>query len=219
MAVNVPVCTLISQGCCLINVLTGTFGFASLNSGDEDVVTEEHQPQRTGTLRRIARVITGIELTIGSVAVVVILLLVFYQALQRYLPIESIAWTGELARFAMLWATFSAMGILVTSHGHIALELVDSIRNPMVVRVIQVFALLVVAVAGFGLSLEAWALVETQGIVKSPVLRLSMSWVYIPVLIGTISTTIRALISAVDIAVHGPVSADVDEDLPEAAGL
>ncbi|MGM7667650.1 TRAP transporter small permease [Microbacterium sp. A93] len=182
-------------------------------------MTQEHQPQRTGTLRRIARVITGIELTIGAVAVMVILVLVFYQALQRYLPIESIAWTGELSRFALLWATFSAMGILVTSHGHIALELVDSIRNPMVVRIIQVFALLVVAAAGFGLSLEAWALVETQGIVKSPVLRIPMSWVYVPVLIGTISTTIRALISAADIAMHGPVAAVVEEDLPEAAGL
>lgn len=149
----------------------------------------------------------------------IILVLVFYQALQRYLPIDSIAWTGELARFSLLWATFAAMGILVTSHGHIALELADSIRNPMVVRIIQIFALLVVAAAGIGLSLEAWALVETQGIVKSPVLRIPMSWVYIPVLIGTISTTVRALISAGDIALHGPVSADVEEDLPEAAGL
>lgn len=182
-------------------------------------MTHEQQPPRTGILRRIAQVITGIELTIGAVAVLVILVLVFYQALQRYLPFESIAWTGELARFALLWATFAAMGVLVTTHGHIALELVDSIRNPMTVRIIQVFALLVVAAAGLGLTLEAWALVETQGIVKSPVLRIPMSWVYIPVLIGTISTTIRALIAAADIAVHGPVAADVEEDLPEAAGL
>jgi TRAP-type C4-dicarboxylate transport system permease small subunit len=182
-------------------------------------VTSEQQPQRTGILRRIARYITGIELVIGGVSVLMILVLVFYQALQRYLPFESLAWTGELARFALLWATFAAMGVLVTTHGHIALELVDSLRSPIAVRVIQVISLVIVAAAAFGMTLEAWALVQTQGIVKSPVLRVPMSWVYIPVLIGVVSTTIRALIAAADIAIHGPIVAEIDEDQPEVAGL
>lgn len=182
-------------------------------------MSPSQQPQRSGILRRIVRFVTGIELTIGGVAVVMILVLVFYQALQRYLPFESIAWTGELARFALLWATFAAMGVLVTTHGHIALELVDSLRSPTAVRTIQVVSLVIVAAVGVGLSLEAWALVQTQGIVKSPVLRVPMSWVYIPVLIGAISTAVRAIITAADIALHGPIVTDVDEDQPEVAGL
>jgi TRAP-type C4-dicarboxylate transport system permease small subunit len=173
--------------------------------GRRRLVTSEQQPQRTGILRRIARYITGIELVIGGVSVLMILVLVFYQALQRYLPFESLAWTGELARFALLWATFAAMGVLVTTHGHIALELVDSLRSPIAVRVIQVISLVI--------------LVQSQGIVKSPVLRVPMSWVYIPVLIGVVSTTIRALIAAADIAIHGPIVAEIDEDQPEVAGL
>lgn len=182
-------------------------------------MTSQEQPPNTGILRRAARIITVVELTIGAIAVLMILVLVFYQALQRYLPFESLAWTGELARFALLWATFAAMGILVTGNGHIALELADSIRNPMIVRIIQVFALLVVAAAGIGLSIEAWALISTQGIVKSPVLRLPMSWVYIPVFIGTVSTAIRALFSAADVALHGPRTAEIDDDRVEVAGL
>ncbi|WP_460801668.1 TRAP transporter small permease [Microbacterium sp. GXF6406] len=182
-------------------------------------MSSEQHPQRTGVLRRIVRVITGVELGIGGFSVLMILVLVFYQALQRYLPFESIAWTGELARFGLLWATFAAMGVLVTTHGHIALELVDSLRNPMTVRIIQIFSLLVVAAAGIGLSIAAWELVETQGMVKSPVLRVPMSWVYIPVLIGTVSTAIRALFAAADIAKNGPIVADIDEDEPEVVGL
>lgn len=182
-------------------------------------MTPEHRPQRTGPLRRIVRILTGIELAIGGVAILVILVLVFYQALQRYLPFESIAWTGELSTFSLLWATFASMGVLVTTHGHIALELVDSIRNPMTVRVIQVFSLVVVAATGVGLGLEAWALIETQGIVKSPVLRIPMSWIYVPVFVGVISTTIRALFAAADIALHGPIVAEVDHDDQEVVGL
>jgi TRAP-type C4-dicarboxylate transport system permease small subunit len=181
------------------------------------VISTQHQ--RTGILRRIARYITGVELVIGGVSVLMILVLVFYQALQRYLPFESVAWTGELARFALLWVTFAAMGVLITTHGHIALELVDSIKNPMTVRVIQVISLVIVAAAAFGMTLEAWTLIQTQGIVKSPVLRVPMSWVYVPVLIGVVSTTIRALIAATEIAIHGPIVAEIDEDLPEVASL
>ena len=171
-----------------------------------------------GGLRRAARVLTGIEMAIGSIAVLIILVLVFYQALQRYLPFESIAWTGEFARFGLLWTTFATMGVLITTHGHIALELSDSLRSPRAVQIIQVFALVVVAVVAVGLSLEAWALVTTQGIVKSPVLRIPMSWVYAPVLIGTVSTVIRSLFSAVDIALHG-AKIRVDGDEAEVVSL
>lgn len=181
-------------------------------------MTSEQRPRRSGLLGRIVRYLTGIELAIGGIAVLMVLVLVFYQALQRYLPIESAAWTGELSRFGLLWATFAAMGVLVTTHGHIALELVDSLRSPMVVRIIQVVSLVIVAATAVGLAVEAWTLVDTQGIVKSPVLRVPMSWIYVPVLIGTVSTAIRAMVAAADIAIHGPHVADVDEDVPEVSG-
>lgn len=178
-------------------------------------MTSEHPPLRTGFLGRLVRILTGIELVIGCAAVLMILVLVFYQALQRYLPIDSIAWTGELSQFALLWATFAAMGVLVTTHGHIALELVDSLRSPMTVRIIQVVALLVVAATGVGLAIEAWALIETQGIVKSPVLRVPMSWIYVPVFIGTVSTAIRSLFAAAHIAINGPHITEIDDDAAE----
>lgn len=171
----------------------------------------QHGEKRSGVLPRTVAVITVVELTIGVIALLAILALVFAQAAQRYSPFEGFAWTGELARFSLVWLTFSAMGLLVTSRGHIALEIADSIRNPAIVRAVQVFALVIVAATGAGLAFEAWALIETQGILASPVLRLPMSVVYIPVLIGALSTAIRAAIGAVDVAMHGPVLAESDE--------
>jgi TRAP-type C4-dicarboxylate transport system permease small subunit len=170
-------------------------------------VTEPQPRRHVGGLRRIVRAITVIELSIGGIALLTILALVFLQALQRYLPIEQIAWTGEIARFSLVWLTFVVAGVLVTERGHIALEIVDAIPNRSVVRGIQAFALLVVAATGVGLVVEASALVATQGIIRSPVLRLPMSWVYIPVLVGAASTAIRATVAAIDVIVHGPVIA------------
>nr|WP_246414236.1 TRAP transporter small permease subunit [Microbacterium thalassium] len=142
--------------------------------------------------------------------------MIFLQAAQRYLPFDSFAWTGEISRFALVWLTFSAMGLLVTTRGHIALEVVDTFRSVMLVRIIQVLALVIVAATGVGLAIEAWALVETQGIIRSPVLRLPMSWVYVPVLIGAVSTAIRASIAAIEIAIHGPVLPEPEDDESEA---
>ncbi|WP_159450098.1 TRAP transporter small permease [Demequina sp. NBRC 110056] len=164
-------------------------------------------PRREGQPRPVAatlRVLGFLELGIGALSLLTILVLVFFQALQRYLPIDQIAWTGEIARFSLVWLTFAVMGWLVTARGHIALEVVDTLPWPSVVRAAQTLALVVVAATGVGLALEAWALVETQSIIKSPVLRMPMSWVYIPVLFGAAMTVVRALLAAYEVARYGP---------------
>lgn len=165
-----------------------------------------------GVLHRAARIVGAFELVIGALCLLAILSLVFLQALQRYLPIEQVAWTGEVARFSLVWLTFSAAGLLVTARGHIALEIVDTIPHPLTVRIVQVFALLIVAATGVGLAVEAVALIQTQGILRSPVLRIPMSWIYLPLLVGAVSTAIRAVVAAADIALHGPVQPSHDKD-------
>lgn len=169
-------------------------------------------------LGRAGTVLGVVEMTIGAVTLLMILVFVFLQALQRYLPIPQIAWTGELARFAMVWLTFAVMGLLVTMRGHIALEIVDAIDKPMLVRVVQTFALMVVAAVGVAIAIEAVALISSQGIIKSPVMRWPMSWVYVPILFGGISTTLRAVVGAVDIAVRGPVYTEVTDGVTEVTG-
>lgn len=106
-------------------------------------------------LRALGRLATRIELGIGAVTTVLILVLVLVQAGQRYLPFEGWPWTGELARFCLVWLTFALAGVLVTADSHISIELVDAIRNPAVVRVIRVIACLIVALTGLGLAAEA----------------------------------------------------------------
>lgn len=179
----------------------------------------DSQPRqwRQGPLRRVVLILTAVEITVGALALLAIFVLVLMQAAQRYTPFEGFAWTGELARFAMIWLTFSVMGVLITSHGHIALEIVDTFKNQTVVRVVQAFALVIVVAVGVGLAYEAWALVTTQGILKSPVLRLPMSIVYIPVLVGVVSLTIRSAIAAIDVLLHGPQLTDYEESEVAAA--
>lgn len=175
------------------------------------MIPSEKERQRRGPLRTAVNAITVVELAFGAICLLAVFVLIFYQALQRHLPIDSVAWTGELARFSLMWLTFAASGVLITMRGHIALEIVDTFRNQTLVRIVQVFALVVVAAAAAGLTYEAISLVQSQGIIKSPVLRIPMSYVYMPLVVAFVSTAIRSVVAAIDIALHGPVFAEVDE--------
>lgn len=168
--------------------------------------TDPTPTPRRRALHRAITIVGIAELALGALSLLVIFALMLVQAGQRYLPFEGIAWTGEVSKFALIWLTFSAMGLLVTLRGHIALEVVDTFRNQMIVRVVQVFALLVVAATSVLLLLASIDLVESQGMLRSPVLRIPMSFIYIPVLVGSLSTVVRALVAAADVAIHGPAA-------------
>lgn len=156
-----------------------------------------------GQWSRIGRVITGIEIGLAATATVLMFLLVLLQAAQRYLPFEGWPWTGELARFCLVWLAFVMTGVLVSTDGHIALEMVDLIKKPMVVRGIRVFACLMVAVIGGAFAAEAWDLIRTQGRLKSPALEMPMSWLYALPLLGFTSTAVRGVLAAVRFARYG----------------
>jgi len=162
-------------------------------------------------LVRSVRALTAIELGIGAAALLLIFFLVLVQALQRYLPIDGWSWTGELARFALVWLTFVVAGVLVSQDSHISIEMIDMVRNPLVRRVVRVTSCLVVAAVGVGLSAEAWSLTMDQGILKSPAMRMPMSWLYAISLIGFVSTTLRATVAAAQYAVLGVPEPQYDE--------
>lgn len=157
------------------------------------------------------RVLTAIELTIGALALVVIFLLLLVQTLQRYLPLDGWPWTGELARFCLVWLTFVVAGVLVTRDSHISIEMIDGIDSALLRRVVRVVSCLTVAAIGVGLTIEALALVREQDIIKSPAMEMPMSWLYGISLIGFVSTTLRAIVAAVDYGLNGVPAPQYDE--------
>lgn len=176
-------------------------------------MTPEHTGAARG-LRRVAAVATTVEIGIACAATVLIFVLVLLQAGQRYLPFDSYTWTGELARYGLVWVTFTVAGVLVSRDGHIALQLVDSIPWPPVVRAIQVMALLVVAAVGVGFAWACWSLIQESGSLTTPALGLPVQWIYALPLVGFVSTAVRAVLRAGLVARHGPPAPDSDEDAP-----
>ncbi|MFC7494421.1 MULTISPECIES: TRAP transporter small permease [unclassified Nocardioides] len=171
---------------------------------------ERHLP---AWLRRVVRVLTAIELSIGVAALLLIFGLVLLQAAQRYLPIDGWPWTGELARFCLVWLTFVVAGVLVTTDSHISIEMIDMVPGDLLRRVVRVVSCLIVALIGVGLCAEAWELVQTQDMLKSPGLRMPMSWLYAISLIGFVSVVLRSLVAAGQYAVLGVPEPTYDDIL------
>ncbi len=143
------------------------------------------------------------ELAIGSVALLMIFVSVLIQALQRYSPWGGLSFTGELARFSLVWLTFSAVGVLLTRDEHITLQLIDSVRSDKLRTAVHVFALLVVAAVGVGGFAESYNLVQTQSRLSSPAMDMPMSWLFVVPALGFASLTVRALVGAYQVARHG----------------
>jgi TRAP-type C4-dicarboxylate transport system permease small subunit len=152
---------------------------------------------------RVVRILTGLELGVACLAAATIFVLVLYQALQRYLPVPNVLWTGELSEFALIWLTFGAAGVLVTRDGHIALQLVDNVPSAAFVRTVHAVAMLLVAAIAAAFAWACWELVDSAGFLTAPALGIPMSWVYAITLVGLVSTTVRALARAVQIVRYG----------------
>jgi len=100
-------------------------------------------PQRE-PLRRIFRVIGMVEQVVGTLLLVLILILVLAQVVQRYVP-GTWPWTGELARFSMVWATFMMAGYLVAyAPHHIAIHVVDFLAKGRLLAAIKMFVNVVI---------------------------------------------------------------------------
>lgn len=163
------------------------------------------------------RWITRMELTLGAAALLIMFVLVLVQAGQRYLPVDGWSWTGELSRFCLVWLTFTVAGVLVTTDSHIALQLVDSIKKPIVVRAVRVFACATVAVIGVGFAIEAWELMTGQGSqLRSPSLRMPLTLLYLFPFLGFLSTAVRGAVAAVVFAVRGVPAAPEQGEVPVA---
>lgn len=192
---------------------------------EKGLALSTHDPERStravdaprppaSPLGTLVRVVTMIEVGIAGLAAALIFVLVLAQAGQRYLPIDGWTWTGELARYALVWLTFTAAGVLVTRDGHIALQIVDGLRSEVVVRAVHVLALVVVAATGLGFAFACWSLIDESRNLTTPSLGLPMEWVYLLPLVGFVSTAVRASVAAVLVGVRGVAAAHDSSDLP-----
>ncbi|WP_104191567.1 TRAP transporter small permease [Cryobacterium sp. Y82] len=152
----------------------------------------EDTPQEAVRQPRVLRWISAVEHSIGAILISVIALLVFAQALQRYLPVSGWVWSGELARYSMVAVTFIMCGYLMGQGQHITIEVIDRFVYRRARRWVKRFANVVVLLICLAFIREGWALVtETSGQV-SAAMQMPMTYLYAFPLVGFALAGLRA---------------------------
>jgi TRAP-type C4-dicarboxylate transport system permease small subunit len=153
-------------------------------------------PPDTGPVRRrlarVHRLVEVVERAVGGLLVGVVLVAVVLQAAARYLPVSGWAWTGELARYALVWLTFALAGYLTGRGEHIGLEIVDYLARGRLLTLVRRLADAVVAAAAAAFTVDAWNLVAASTGRVSPVVGIPLRWLYLVAVAGFALTAIRA---------------------------
>ncbi len=136
------------------------------------------------------------ELIVGAALLAVIFVLMLTQASQRHLPVDGWVWTGELARFGLVWLAFSLAGYLMGRDEHITLKLIDFVARGWAMRAAWIFANLVVAAVCAAFTAEAAELVFSGPPQTTPALDIPVSWTYVIPMVGLALAALRAIANA-----------------------
>jgi TRAP-type C4-dicarboxylate transport system permease small subunit len=160
----------------------------------ERQILDERTPRSGGRIGRVLRVVEIIEATIGGLLLLAILVLVMIQVTVRFTSLHGWVWTGELARFSLVWMAFILAGYLLGRDQQITLNLVDHLLSDRGRRVVEIFAYLVVAAVCAAFVREGLGLIDAQSGIRSSSAEIPMSVVYAIPTVGFALTGVRALI-------------------------
>ena len=111
--------------------------------------------------------------------------IVFLQFFTRYVLNDSLAWTEEIARYALMWVVFIGGGMVTRRNSHIAVELLSNLMRPSRARAALLFFIDAVKLGFLGLlAYFSVTIVERMHYQRMTVFDLPMSYVYAGITLG-----------------------------------
>ena len=136
------------------------------------------------------------EQVVGSLLMFAILVLVLSQVAQRYLP-GSFPWTGELARLALVWATFVMAGYLAAFDRHIAIHVIDFVLKGRALASVKLFVNVVVLVTCVVMVYATYQLLDADVGQVTAAAQIPLLIVNAVPIIGLALTALRAVLGIV----------------------
>jgi TRAP-type C4-dicarboxylate transport system permease small subunit len=159
----------------------------------ERQILDEPPPPPAGRLGRVLRIIEKVEVAGGALLLVAILVLVMVQVLVRITSFAGWVWTGELARFGLMWMAFVMAGYLLGRGQHITFDFISEHLPVRGKRVVDVVSNLIVAAICIGFVYEGWGQMQAQSGITSTAAKIPMTVVYAVPTVGFALTALRAL--------------------------
>lgn len=121
-------------------------------------------------------------------------IIVFVQFFTRYVLNDSLAWTEEIARYALIWVVFVGAVMVTRRNSHIAVELVANLLPPNLLRASLLAFIDIVKLLFMGLlAYFSLTIIERMHYQRMTVIDVPMSYVYAGVLLGCVMMFARQL--------------------------
>lgn len=143
-----------------------------------------HESPRARTVSRtLVRILDLAEQTVGAVCLGVILVLVSVQVVQRVTTGGSWVWSGEFAKYAMVWLTFILAAHLLRTDEHLKVDVIEQWLTPRGERIATRVTDALIALSCWGLVWAGWGLLTAPFLGSAPASGVPLVIVYaVPVL-------------------------------------
>lgn len=172
--------------------------------------TDRERSGSPGILERVIRV----EEAVGAALLMAIFLLVVAQVAARYVLQSPFVWTGEVARFGLIWLTFVGAAFVMARGRHIAVDVVSQPLGPRGRMALDIASSLITVVAALIFLPASLQFTIAMSRVNSPAADVPMSVVYSAGLVGFGLLAVHCLIRLFVAVRLGPAGY-VDEDIVE----
>lgn len=156
-------------------------------------------------MKRLLAILNKTEETLAAILIAVMAAVVALQVFNRYFLGASVTWSGELARYLMIWAVFLGSAYATREDRHLSITIVQNnapnwIRKP--VLVLSTFA--TVVFCGFCVVWGIWMVQHVAGTGEgAPALNIPIYWLYLALPLGMLLMGFRALITVFHLIVKG----------------
>lgn len=157
------------------------------------MTTKPERSIRLQRIDRIKRVVVNLEIWLASILLLILLALLTFQVISRYVFSIPVPWTEEIARYTFVWVIFLGAAYVASDTKHLSVTLISDRLGEQAHRVlIRVVALITLATTGY-VAYAGIAFVESTAPLASPGSGISMATVYVAGVVGMTLMTIHSL--------------------------
>jgi TRAP-type C4-dicarboxylate transport system permease small subunit len=129
-------------------------------------------------LTRFDHLLARAEAVVLITLVAVMTLIVFLQVVYRYVLIQPLHWSEELARYLFIWLSILGATLGLQKRGHFGLDFFYRMLSDQKRRFLQFLIHLLVGSVILVILIQGVKLVQATVLQKSPAMGISMGWAY-----------------------------------------
>ena len=130
------------------------------------------------SMTRFDHLLAEAEAAVLITLVAVMTLIVFLQVVYRYVLIQPLYWSEELARYLFVWVSILGATLALQKRGHFGLDFFYRMLPGQQRRFLQFLIHLFVGIVIFVILIQGVRLVQATILQKSPAMEISMGWAY-----------------------------------------